>query len=218
MKKIVPAFALLGCLCLSNTAWGQVPNRFEEGVEEKTPPPPPPVPETEAKTSSTEDTPQTNSFSDRPLRDRLEFGGNFGLQFGTSTIIQLQPRVGYKFTEDFVAGLGATYIYFNYLITQGSRYESSIYGGTLYSRYNLFEPFFLAAEVEALNADVLTINPITYEYSVDRQWIPALYLGGGGAFGDAGGAQAFVFVLYNVLYEPGRSIFGNPVIRFGFGF
>lgn len=217
MKKIAPILALAGCLFFGHSAWGQVPNRFQEGAEEKSPPPPPPLPE-KSESASEGQRPSTTSFSDLPLRDRLEFGGNFGLQFGTNTIVQLQPRVGYKFTEDFVAGLGITYIYYNYLITQGSRYESSIYGGTLYTRYNLFEPIFLAAEVEALSTDVLTINPITYEYSVNREWVPALYLGGGGAFGDPNGAQAFVFILYNVLYEPGRSVFGNPVIRFGFGF
>ena len=138
--------------------------------------------------------------------------------FDPVTAIQLQPRIGYKITEDFTAGLGITYVYYNVNIGNGSRYESSIYGGSIFARYRVFDQLFLLLEPEMLNGDVLSINPLTYEYSVSREWVPALYLGGGLGLGPDGGTQFFVFILYNVLYEPGRSFYGNPVIRVGVGF
>ena len=44
--------------------------------------------------------------------DRLYFGGNFGLQFGSFTHIEASPVVGYMVNQDLSFGTGAIYQYF----------------------------------------------------------------------------------------------------------
>ena len=44
--------------------------------------------------------------------DNLIFGGGLGFQFGTSTIINVAPQVGYRFTEKLSFGVGVTYLHY----------------------------------------------------------------------------------------------------------
>src|SRR5436190_23959647 len=63
--------------------------------------------------------------------DRLFFGGNIGLQFGTYTYVDVSPLVGYKVTEKFHTGIGATYIYYS-VSGGGYDYSTNIYGGRVF--------------------------------------------------------------------------------------
>ena len=47
----------------------------------------------------------------RPI-DRIFFGGNFGMQFGTITNIEVSPLVGYHITPRLSAGVGTRFEYF----------------------------------------------------------------------------------------------------------
>lgn len=146
-----------------------------------------------------------------PLKDRMYFGGNFGMQFGTVTLLDISPLVGVMITPRFSSGVGVTYQYFN-----DQRYiggETSSYGGRLFSRYNIFPNIFAHAEYESINFDNYNIISDRFE----RIWSNALFLGGGyfAPFGANGGAN-FTF-LYNVLHDNLRSPYGEPyVIRVGF--
>lgn len=163
---------------------------------------------------------QTNSFAQReiytdsdsiPFKDRLYFGGNFGMQFGTITLIDLSPLAGVMITPRFSSGLGITYQYFN--DTRYSGGESNAYGGRVFSRFNVLPNIFLHGEYENLNYD--NYNFLTERFS--RIWSDALFLGGGyfAPFGSRGGAN-FTF-LYNVLHDNLQSPYGEPyVIRVGF--
>lgn len=59
-------------------------------------------------------------------QNRKEFGGKLGLQFGSTTLIDLSPRVGYWFTNYFVSGVGASYVYMNDNRLGG--YKGSLFG------------------------------------------------------------------------------------------
>ncbi|MFP5471907.1 MAG: hypothetical protein ACLGGV_09970, partial [Bacteroidia bacterium] len=49
----------------------------------------------------------SNYKEEKPhFKDRLYFDDNFNIGVGTSTFINLSPRVGYKITDNFSAGLG----------------------------------------------------------------------------------------------------------------
>ncbi len=146
-----------------------------------------------------------------PLKDRLYYGGNFGMQFGTVTLIDISPLVGVMITPRFSAGVGGTYQFFD-----DQRYiggETSSYGARVFTRYNVFPNVFVHAEYEAINFD--NYNLVSEEF--ERIWSNALFLGGGyfAPFGRSGGAN-FTF-LYNVLHDNINSPYGEPyVIRIGF--
>lgn len=69
-------------------------------------------------------------------------GGSFGLQFGTITAIDISPILGYRFTENIVAGIGATYQYY-----RNGRYipavQTDIYGGRTFVRFYFLQKLFL---------------------------------------------------------------------------
>ena len=39
-------------------------------------------------------------------KEKLFVGGNFGLTFGSYTLINVSPQVGYRFSDLFAAGMG----------------------------------------------------------------------------------------------------------------
>jgi hypothetical protein len=155
---------------------------------------------------------QREIYSDSTsFKDRLYFGGNFGMQFGTVTLIDFSPLAGVMITPKLSGGLGITYQYYKDNRFFGA--NSSSYGGRLFGRYNIFPTIFLHAEYESINFD--NYNFFTERY--ERIWSPGLFLGAGyfAPFGSRGGAN-FTF-LYNVLYDNLRSPYSEPyVIRVGF--
>src|SRR5262245_12495917 len=76
--------------------------------------------------------------------DRLYFGGNFGLQFGDQTLVDLSPLVGYRLTEKLSVGVGATYIYYHFEDPYHyyPSYSTHIYGGSIFTRYYFLENIF----------------------------------------------------------------------------
>ncbi|OOG78410.1 hypothetical protein [Algoriphagus sp. A40] len=155
---------------------------------------------------------QREIYSDSiPFKDRLYFGGNLGLQFGTVTLVDVSPLVGVMITPRLSGGVGATFQYYDDSRYQGA--EGTSYGGRLFSRFNVLPNVFLHAEYESINWE-------TYDYFVEdfrRTWSNALFLGAGyfAPFGSRGGAN-FTF-LYNVLHDNQNSYYAEPyVIRIGF--
>ncbi|HRH67353.1 MAG TPA: hypothetical protein PLU53_13705 [Bacteroidia bacterium] len=139
--------------------------------------------------------------------DHLFTGGNLGLQFGTQTVIDIAPVIGYKITENFAMGVGIKYLYYkdNYY-----HYSTNIYGGSIFARHMIIENLFAHAEVEVLNMEVPEI------YRVVRKNITSVLLGGG--YRQMLGERASVnfLLLYNVN-ESRYSPYINPVVRIGFG-
>jgi hypothetical protein len=146
-----------------------------------------------------------------PLKDRMFFGGNFAVSFGTITFIDISPLAGAMITNRFSAGAGITYQYF-----RDSRFvggENNIYGGRVFGRYNVRPNIFLHGEYESLNLDLYNRVSETFQ----RTWVPGLFLGGGyfAPFGGRGGAN--VTFLYNFLFDNQRSPYNQPyVFRVGF--
>ncbi|TFV93370.1 hypothetical protein E4S40_14030 [Algoriphagus kandeliae] len=159
------------------------------------------------------------AFAQRPIysdstsfKDRLYFGGNFGMQFGTITLIDVSPLAGVMITDRYSAGLGITYQYFDDRRYIGG--SSSTYGWRVFNRYNVLPNIFLHAEFESINFD--NYNLLTDRF--ERIWANGLFLGGGyfAPFGGGRGGANFTF-LYNVLHDNLRSPYGEPyVIRVGF--
>ncbi len=139
--------------------------------------------------------------------DKVFVGGNFGLQLGTSTFIDISPLAGYRITPKFAAGVGLTYQYFHYR----DRYydlETNIFGGRVFGRYMFTDYLFAHAEYEYLNLEAFDFYP-------SRRVDVTSILGGGGYMQRFGENSAIVaMILYNFtesVYTP----YNNPIIRIG---
>ncbi len=142
--------------------------------------------------------------------DRVYFGGGLDLAFGTITIIGASPLVGYMITEKLSAGVGITYQYY-----KDNRFTpdftTSIYGGRLFARYNIFDPFFLYNEYEITSFD------FTPSMEGGRESISAYYLGAGLHQPIGRNAGFMVIALYDLLYDEFRSS-RNSAFSFRLGF
>ncbi|MCX6296864.1 MAG: hypothetical protein NTX97_12540 [Bacteroidetes bacterium] len=138
--------------------------------------------------------------------DKVFIGGNIGLQFGTVTFADISPLVGYKFTDKISAGLGVTYQYYHYK-DRYYDFETNVYGGRIFGRYNFTDYLFGHLEYEYLNLEAFDF----YRRRVD---VGSLLAGAGyiQRFGRNSGISAMI--LYNFtesVYTP----YQNPIIRVG---
>jgi hypothetical protein len=163
---------------------------------------------------------QVSNEKDRKwiLSDRVFFGGNFGLQFGSVTIIDVSPLIGYKVTPKF--SIGATLSY-RYYAESKYHFKSSMYGGSIFSRLSIFQNLFGQAEIEGLNFDEYIAKVDTAgNHSIEktgRIWVGNFLVGGGWSqpLGERGAFN--IVVLWN-LNETSNSPYQNPIIRMGFTF
>lgn len=167
------------------------------------------------------------------FRERIFFGGNFGLQLGTITNIELSPLVGYKITPDFSAGTGIRYEFYRtsgkYSYYQNS-YSTSIYGSSVFTRYMFFRDLgeklrlgtgsalFAHAEYE-----VLSLEKKYFEYpppppDTEGRFIVQSVLVGGGLFQPVGRRGGVLFMVLWNLNESFDSPYSNPIMRVGFIF
>lgn len=162
--------------------------------------------------------PQQPNQPSTPLRDRFFFGGSLGLQFGSSTYIDVSPLVGFKVTEKLHAGLGLTYIYYKVKDSYYNyEYETSSYGGRVFGRYYILQNLFGHVEFEILNmevpAEVGGTGSGNFDYVRDN--ITSLMVGGGYAQPIGSNAALTLMILWN-LTEEQYSPYQNPIFRVGF--
>jgi hypothetical protein len=163
---------------------------------------------------------EETSPSDKPERPKSPFwekvfvGGNIGAQFGNVTVVNLSPIVGYRFTPKISAGFGITYQYYS---IKTYNYETHMYGGRIFGRYQPLSFLFLHAEAEAMNWNCPRNEPTGF--TTERLWSPGLLAGGGltQSIGD-GGSAIYIMGLYNFLYND-CSPYGSPIVlRIGANF
>ena len=164
------------------------------------------------------------------LRDRLFFGGNFGLQLGTVTNIEVSPIIGYKITPRLSGGLGIRYEFYkdSRNIPGYIPFETNILGGNLFSRYILIQNI---EEVIGLGLNASILVQAEYELlSLERQYfeVPSTLdegrfplhsvLLGGGLYQPVGRRSGLVLMVLWNLNQTASSPYSNPIIRLGFNF
>jgi hypothetical protein len=165
------------------------------------------------------DTPQRDAPQPPDEGSRIFTGGSFALQFGTYTLVQISPIVGYKLTERFMPGISITYLYSKYNDPSGlyPSYSTNMYGGSVFGRYFVTQNLFAHLELEVLNMDVPNATSSYYYTGFHRQNVSSLFVGGGYREAMGGRSSINIMLLYDViqdLYSP----YSNPIIRIGFGF
>jgi len=140
-------------------------------------------------------------------QNRTEFGGTLGLQFGSLTLVELSPRIGYWFTHYFVSGVGGSFIYMNDS-RQGS-YKGSLYGVSLYSRLYPFSNIYLQGEYTKINTGIPAGSGVVY-----RIWTDGLLLGGGYVQPISENTAFNISVLWDVIGQQNFP-YRNPIISAG---
>ncbi len=155
----------------------------------------------------------STSASAKSVFDKMYFGGNAGASFGTVTQYSIQPYAAYKFTPQF--SVGAKYIY-NYLKDKRSTpsYETSNYGGSVFTRYRLFRPLYVHAEYQVLNTELHYTDG-----SEKRIWVPFFFVGGGYSHKLGKNAWLNMQILFDVMQDE-DSPYGEwePIFSIGIGF
>jgi hypothetical protein len=167
----------------------------------------------------------TKQKEKRKFTERIVFGGDIGLSFGTITYIKLAPIIGYQVTSRLTAGLGPIYIYENY---KDYHLETSTYGGKVLLSYTLIKnsgkggslgigDIMLHAENEVINVEPLYESYYYGYYFGDRIWIDNLLIGGGLYQPISGRFGVSMFILWDVTQNT-YSPYTNPIFKFGFNF
>ena len=171
----------------------------------------------------------TSSFSQANTDSRWFYGGNLGLMFGTYTVIDIAPLVGYRVTDRFHVGGGINYTYYKYsedgtyngsTTTGGYTYSTNIYGGRLFARFYPLSNIFLHVEDELINLDLPNEDFYPKYVVLERQWLNSVLVGGG--YGYAFNADG-PFLSLMMLFRLNNDFedfypYQNPIIRVGLGF
>ncbi len=161
-----------------------------------------------------------------PLKERLFFGGNFSLQLGTYTNIEVSPVIGFWLRPRIAVAVGPDYNYY-----KDPYQNTNIYGGRAYAQFvvlrdlNKFLPLgsgtgiFLHLEDEVLSLDSFTWKNIT---TSPKRFAINTGLAGVGLSQQIGRRAAVNFMVLWAIYESdpdlSSKIYSNPEIRIGFVF
>lgn len=143
-------------------------------------------------------------------QNRIVVGGGLGLQFGTITLIDVSPTIGYKVTEKFIPGIGINYQYYKDTRFEPD-YETNIFGGSVFARYYLWENLFAHAEYQKLSYEQL----LWPSNEKQRVTVDSYLVGGGYRQWIGRNFAATIVVLFN-LNETIDSPYSNPIFRIGF--
>lgn len=157
-----------------------------------------------------------------PLKDRLFFGGNVGLQFGTYTNIDVSPIIGLWVMPRVAVAAGPDFRY--YKDPYGS---TTIFGGKTYLEIILLEDLnnilplgihlglFIHGEYEALSLESAFFNPAPNDAG---RFMLNTFLAGGGIRQQLGRRSAMNLTFLWVFNNSDYGIYGNPEIRVSFMF
>ncbi|HUX59070.1 MAG TPA: hypothetical protein VMV77_19020 [Bacteroidales bacterium] len=157
-----------------------------------------------------------------PIKERLFYGGSFGLQFGTITDIQISPVIGLWVLPRLAVAVGPDYRF--YKDTFG---RTNVYGGKGYLQFVVIQDIssfipigghtgiFLHCEDEllSLQSSFWKYPP----YTSDRFYLNTI-LAGGGISQQLGRRSSLNLMVLWALNNSGYDVYGNPEIRISFNF
>jgi len=159
-----------------------------------------------------------------PLRERIFFGGDFGLQFGTYTNIEVAPIIGFWVLPRVAVAAGPKYTYY----ATRNIGSTSIFGGRVYTQFVLIQDInniipagihlglFVHGEGEIQSLESETPFWVNPQVDSKRFNVNALLVGGGISqpMGRRGALNIIALWALNDPYE----IYSSPEIRISFTF
>jgi hypothetical protein len=150
-------------------------------------------------------------------KSKLFVGGNLGLAFGTYTIVNVSPLVGYRFSPLFAAGAGINYSYYGY--DDGYYTSKQTYAGmSLFGRVYPIQQLFIQVQPELNYMWASQIPDGGQELPVLKinQFVPSLLLGVGAAIPTGGNGAITISVMYDVLQNIWSPYYHQAVYGFGY--
>jgi hypothetical protein len=156
-----------------------------------------------------------------PFKDRLFYGGSFGLQFGTYTDIQVSPVIGLWLLPRVAAAVGPEYRFY-----KDPNGRTNIYGGrgylqlVVFQNINKFIPvgvntgIFLHAEDEMMSLE----SSVWRDPNSTGRFYVNTILAGGGLSQQIGRRSSLNIIFLWALNDSGYAIYNNPEIRVSFIF
>ncbi|MFA8449357.1 MAG: hypothetical protein ACEPOW_01545 [Bacteroidales bacterium] len=138
-------------------------------------------------------------------------GGGIGAQFGDITLLEISPKVGYRITDRWLAGLGLSYSYYKNTFYKPV-YETHLFGASIFSQYLIFTNIFAQVEYGQISYEqVYNIYPL----ETRRISVPQFLVGGGYRQPLGGGSAIYISLLFDVIGDK-NSPYTDPIIDFGF--
>ena len=168
-----------------------------------------------------DDRPKPTKEEGSSFKDKVFFGGGFGVGFGNYTYVNISPIIGYRVTPRLSTALRfmyqyTTYDYYDYQAQETMNYSGNDYGIGGFARFMVYGPVYLQAEYEHLNYDGLDYTG-SYRSTFDS------FMAGAG-IAQPVGRNVFLFftAMYNFSYDNFNSnnVYRTPydspwVIRIG---
>jgi hypothetical protein len=162
-------------------------------------------------------------------KTRLLFGGGIGVGgVGNAFSFNIQPMVGYRFTDKFHAGITLGFTYFTQQIEYNNllsgvpeiyKSKSSIISASMYARYFVWDMLFAQVEPEINSYDVGELYYSTTTGKLlkapSRLAIPSFLAGVGYGSRLGGISYMTIIVMYDLVQNPNSPYYKVPVIRGG---
>jgi len=154
---------------------------------------------------------------------RIFWGGDLDMAFGTVTQISLSPEVGYRITNRLSAGVGIDY---TFVYSEEYNFKGSIFGGNVFASFTVIKslgdliPFFRT------DMGILIYGQFSYTnmgkfYTAlsgeEPMWIASPMLGLGFQIPIGQRSYMLLTVMYN-FDESLYSIYSNPVVKVSYLF
>jgi len=157
-----------------------------------------------------------------PLKERLFFGGNIGLQFGTYTNIDVSPIIGMWVLPRIAVAAGPNFRFYKDPYGNTTMYGAKAYTEIIFLQdLNNLLPIgihlglFLHGEWEGLSLESAYFKPAPNDTG---RFMLNTFLAGGGIRQPLGQRSAMNITFLWAFDDSGYGIYGNPEIRVSFMF
>ena len=157
--------------------------------------------------------------------DKLIIGGGLNAGFGNGTTeVGISPIVGYRFFNNFSAGIGVGYQYYKFATSDpssGPQYyisENMVYPN-IWSRYFVYQNIYVTGtlEYDFINAKGTALDNYGNSYSENQNVTNVAFLVGGGFKQSLGGrVSGFMEIMYDVIQGENTPYPKQPIMRIGF--
>jgi len=149
-----------------------------------------------------EETQTSNPQANQAWKDKIYFGGYVNFSLGSYSMVGIEPLVAYKVLPFLSFGLKLRYDYISDS-RYSETYNTSTYGGSLFTRLSSKRRIYLHAEYASYNYELYDETG-----ELGREWIPYLFLGGGYSLPLGGRTSLNAQILFDVLQDD-RSPYRN---------